>query len=115
MMIMDKPFLLVAIFLSLGIIISKYLEINIVLLFIILCVILILSIYTYLVRKDSTILLLLSVAIFGMIICANALYSKGMYDNLDSKLVSFDGIVSDVVVKDGFSKYVLKPKNKEKS
>ncbi|MBE0069546.1 DNA internalization-related competence protein ComEC/Rec2 [Thermoanaerobacterium thermosaccharolyticum] len=114
MIIMDKPFLLVAIFLSLGIIICKYLEINIVLLFIILCVILILSIYTYLKRKDSTILLLLSVAIFGMIIGANALHSKGMYDNLNNKLVSFDGIVTDVVAKDGFSKYVLKPKNKEK-
>ncbi|WP_235062557.1 ComEC/Rec2 family competence protein, partial [Thermoanaerobacterium aotearoense] len=111
---MDKPFLYVAVLLSVGIIISRFVEINVVFLLLAFLVVLLAGIYMYLFRKNAIYLLLLAVFVLGLTVGENALYSKGVYDDLNNRLVSLDGIVSNVVLKDGFAKYVLAPKNKDR-
>lgn len=111
---MDKPFLYIAVLLSVGIIISRFLEINVVFLFLTFLVVLFAGIYIYLSKKNAIYLLLLAVFVLGLTLGENALYSKGVYDDLSNRLVSFDGVVSNVILKDGFAKYVLSPKNKDK-
>ncbi|SNX55223.1 DNA internalization-related competence protein ComEC/Rec2 [Thermoanaerobacterium sp. RBIITD] len=111
---MNIPFLYIAIALSLGIILSKYVEINIIVSSVTLILTLIVSIYRHLKGKDITTLLLLCIAIFGIINGTNVTYSKGMYDKLNDKLVSFKGIISNVENKDRLYKYVLKPENMNK-
>ncbi len=111
---MDKPFLYIAVLLSVGIIISRFLEINVVFLLLAFLFVLLAGIYIYMSRKNAIYLLLLSVFVLGLTLGENALYSKGVYDDLSNKLVSLDGIVSNVVLKDGFAKYVLTPKSKDR-
>ncbi|MDI3311704.1 MAG: ComEC/Rec2 family competence protein, partial [Thermoanaerobacterium sp.] len=104
----------IAVSLFVGIIISRFFEINVVFLFLAFLVVLLASIYINLLRRDAIYSLLLAVFVLGLILGENALYSKGVYDNLNNKFVSFDGVVSNVILKDGFAKYVLSPKNKDK-
>ncbi|MEG6566162.1 DNA internalization-related competence protein ComEC/Rec2 [Thermoanaerobacterium saccharolyticum] len=104
----------IAVLLSVGIIISRFLEINVVFLLLAFLFVLLAGIYIYMSRKNAIYLLLLSVFVLGLTLGENALYSKGVYDDLSNKLVSLDGIVSNVVLKDGFAKYVLTPKSKDR-
>lgn len=110
---MEAPFLFITTALSLGIIAGRY-NINPITIFALLSMSLSISIFLYIKRKNATLSLIISFILLGYILGSSAINSTGKYLNLQNKLVTVKGIVSNLKIYDGYAKYVVKPVNAPK-
>lgn len=110
---MEAPFLFITTALAIGIIASRY-YINLAFIFALLLISVSISIFLYIKRKNATKSLLISFIFLGFILGSNAMSSTGKYLNLQNKIVTLKGTVSNLKIYDGYAKYVVEPVNAPK-
>lgn len=110
---MSIPLFYIVLLLSTGIIIGRY-NINQYIILFLFSLSIILSIYFYFRNKNVTFLILLAFFLLGIYMGNNTIYYKSTYDKMNDKLISLEGTVSNLKDDNGYSKYILKPRNGEK-